>query len=207
MSTIPLFDLGRFKAVAIGSSTGGPGLIQEIIAGLPADLSVPIFIAQHMPATFTQSFATRLDQGSPLTVVHAEDAMPVFPGTVYLGRGQTHLRVRSVAGRASIEVNEEPQGRLYKPSADELFQSCAKVYGKATLVIVMTGIGSDGTEGAKEIKDVGGVVLTQSKDTCAVYGMPRSCVKAGLSDAQLGPDEIRSVILQLSPDYRDRALV
>jgi len=207
MSKIPLFELGRFKAVAIGSSTGAPGLVERIIAGLPADLPVPIFIAQHMPATFTESFATRLDQASPLTVVHAEDAMPVFPGTVYVGRGQAHLRVRStLGGRVSVEVNDQPPGLVFKPSADELFRSCAKVYGQATLAIVMTGIGSDGTQGAREVKAAGGVVLTQSKETCAVYGMPRSCVKAGLSDAQLDSDQICRAILQLSPDYRHRAL-
>ena len=87
MSDIPSFELGRFRAVAIGSSTGAPSLVQQIIASLPADLPVPIFIAQHMPATFTESFAIRLDQTSPLTVIHAEDGMPVFPGTVYVGSG------------------------------------------------------------------------------------------------------------------------
>ena len=103
-------------------------------------------------------------------------------------------------------MNGEPQSRLYKPSADELFRSCTEVYGQATLAVVMTGMGADGTEGAGAIKTAGGGVLTQSEKTCVVYGMPRSCVEAGLSDAQLDPDQISRAILQLSPDYRHRAL-
>lgn len=206
MGSIPQFELGRFKAVAIGSSTGGPGLVEQIISGLPADLPVPVFVAQHMPPTFTESFSARLELRSALTVVHAEDMMPVLPGTVYVGRGHRHMRVRRVALTTQLEINEQPTSLPFKPSCDELFHSCAAVYGGATLVVVLTGIGSDGTKGAKEVAQAGGVVLTQSAATCVVYGMPRSCVEAGVSHAQLSPDEIRRAILQLSPDYHENTL-
>jgi len=208
MGRIPSFELGRFKAVAIGSSTGGPSHVEKILSGLPADLPFPIFVAQHMPPMFTESFSTRLDQGSPLMIVHAEEGMPVLDGTVYVAKGHHHLRVRRVGkSRIKIEVNNRPEELVYKPSVDELFQSCAAIYGGSVLAVVMTGIGSDGTNGARLIHDAGGVVLTQSAKTCAVYGMPRSCVEAGVSDAQLTPDEICRAILQLSPDYRERAAV
>ncbi len=207
MSDIPSIELGRFKAVAIGSSTGGPGLLEEILKGLPADLPLPVFVAQHMPPTFTESFANRLQLSSPLTVVHAQDAMPVLNGTAYIGKGHHHMRVcRTRQAHPNIEVNKEPQELVYKPSADELFRSCAAVYGDGVLAVILSGIGRDGTEGARAVRQAGGMVLTQLGETCAVNGMPRSCVEAGQSDAQLKPDQIRRTILQLSPDYREQAL-
>ncbi len=208
MSQIPRFSIGRFQAVAIGSSTGAPGLVQQIVSGLPADLPLPIFIAQHMPPTFTESYATRLQLSSPLTVVHAQNLMPVFAGTAYVGQGHKHLRVcQGRRTRVHIQVSEQPTQLLFKPSADELFRSCAQVYGSGTLAVVMSGIGNDGTEGACHVHDAGGIVITQSAASCAVYGMPRSCVEAGVSYAQLNPDQIRRTILQLSPEHGRKAIV
>jgi len=207
MNKIPRFDLGRFDAVAIASSTGGPCLVEQIVTGLPADLPVPIFIAQHMPPEFTETFSARLDLNSPLTVVHAEDDMRVFAGTAYLGRGHQHMRVCGRSKQtAKIEISKEPEKLVFKPSADELFRSCAKVYGSSTLAIIMTGIGRDGTDGAGEIREAGGMVLTQIRESCVVYGMPRSCEEAGFSDAQLTVDQIRRTILQLSPDHHEKAI-
>lgn len=205
ISNIPRFDLGRFKVVAIASSTGGPGLVNQILSGLPADLSVPILVAQHMPPAFTETFSVRLDQDSPMTVIHAEDGMSVFAGTAYVGRGHAHLRLRKTFSQIQIEVSEEPKELHYKPSGDELFRSCVQIYGSDVLAVVMTGIGRDGTKGAADVREAGGVILTQDESTCAVYGMPRSCAEAGLSDAQLDPDQIRRAILQLSPEHRDKA--
>ena len=203
MSNIPQFDLGRFKAIAIGASTGAPGLVEQILMGLPADLPVPIFLAQHMPPHFTASYAARLQLRSPMTVVHTEHKMPVFPGTVYVGQGHRHLRIRkSNKSEPYIEIDEEPKKLVYKPSVDELFQSCVEVYGHELLAIIMSGIGQDGTEGAQQVHAAGGMIITQSRETCAVYGMPRNCVEAGLSEAQLTPAEIRQTIIQLSPDQR-----
>jgi len=205
---IPAFELGRFAAVAIGASTGAPAQVEEIIRGLPADLPVPIFIAQHMPPTFTKSFANRLNCAGPLTVVHAEDGMPVLPATVYVGVGHQHLRVRrGGAGRARVEVAKQPKELVYKPSVDELFLSCVEVYRNRVLAIVLSGIGSDGTKGARQIHRLGGVVLTQAAQTCVVYGMPRSCDAAGVSAAQLNPEQLRQAILQLSPNHRHQAIV
>lgn len=204
---IPQFPLGRFKAVAIGASTGGPGYVEQIIAGLPADLPFPIFIAQHLPPHFTATFAAQLDHAGPLTAVQAEDGMPVFPGTVYVGMGHQHMRLRRNLGKVSIEISPQPTELLYKPSADELLRSCAAIYGRNTLAVVMSGIGQDGALGALAVRSAGGVILTQSEHTCAVYGMPKACVINGLSDAQLDPDDIRRAILQLSPEYGPTAAV
>ncbi len=192
--------------MAIGSSTGGPKLLEEIITGLPADLPMPIFIAQHLPPMFTETLANRMDRNSALSVFHAEQGMPVLPGSVYVARGREHMRVKRTAGSApTIQISSEPAHLVFKPSVDELFESCAEVYGRRTLGIVLTGIGYDGTIGARAIHNAGGTILTQSAQTCAVYGMPKSCFEAGYSTAQLDIDRIRRAILQLSPGHRDRA--
>ncbi len=196
---IPQFESNRFGVVAIGSSTGGPGTLDRIIRGLPADLPVPIVIAQHMPPTFTESFAASLDRQSPLTVVHAESGMPALPGVVYVGRGKQHFRLRRCGAQIVIEVSDQPAELLYKPSVDELLRSCARVHGSRVLAVILTGIGRDGTEGARAVRGAGGVVLTQDRDSCVVYGMPKSCYEAGLASAVLDPEGIRRAIFQLSP--------
>ncbi len=196
------FEPNRFAVVAIGSSTGAPNLVQNIIAGLPADLPVPILIAQHLPPRFTHDLAVTMDQVSALTVVEAEDGQPVFPGTVYLGKGRMHMRiVKSAGGRLSIRISDQPANLPYKPSVDELFDSCDVAFPGRVLGIVMTGIGKDGLIGATRIVQSGGIIYTQNKESCAVYGMPRSCDEAGLSAGSLDPEGIRLAIHQLSPTF------
>lgn len=200
---LPPFQPGRFAAIAIGSSTGGPGVVQHILSGLPADLGLPIFVAQHMPPIFTASYSNTLAHASPLAVYHAEDGMPVVPGAVYVGRGHQHMRVVRRAGRVCLEISPEPTNLAFRPSVDELFRTVAEIYGGKTLAVVISGIGKDGLLGAKQVVERGGVVLTQTRATCAVYGMPRACDEAGLSSAQLDPEGIRQAILQLSPPHAE----
>lgn len=208
MSCIPSFPLRRFEVIAIAASTGGPGLVERLVAGLPADLPLPILVAQHLPPQFTVSFAAQLDRAGPLSAVHAADGMPIHPGTVYVGPGRQHLRVVGQTPQGvHAEVSPQPEYLTFKPSADELFRSCAKVYGSKVLAIVLTGIGRDGTEGARAVRDAGGVVLAQDAVTCAVYGMPRSVFEAGFAQAQLTPDDIQRAILQLSPQHRAQAIL
>ncbi len=201
--TVPRLALGRIEAVAIGSSTGGPQLVEQILTRLPAYLPFPIFLAQHLPPSFSRTFANFLAHRAALAVFHAEDGMPVLPGTVYVGVGHQHLRVRRAAGTARpvLEVSPQPQTLPYKPAADELFRSTAAIYGRHTLAIVLSGIGRDGTEGARAVQSAGGIVISQNAETCAVYGMPRACFEAGLSNAVLDPECIRQTILQLSPGH------
>lgn len=205
----PTFALGRFSAVAIASSTGGPAVVRGIAAKLPADLPFPIFVAQHLPPTFTPGFAGGLDAASALTAIHGEDGMPVLPGVIYVGPGHQHLRVRRQrpGSPVQLDISPEPEALIYKPSGDELLRTCAAVYGGRVLAIVLTGIGHDGMDGARAVIEAGGVVLTQRADTCAVYGMPRSCDEAGLSSASLTPEGIARTILQLSPGHRGEALL
>ena len=208
---LPLLHPARFDAVAIGSSTGGPSLVRETLAALPADLPVPILIAQHLPPTFTPSFAAQCDREAAIGVVHAEDGMPVLPGVAYVGVGHQHLRVRRDAMGAGhravrLEVSPRPEDRLYKPSVDELMTSCARVYGRKTLGVMLTGIGNDGVHGAKDIIDAGGMLFAQSPETCVVYGMPRSCDQAGLTTASLSPDQIAQALRRLCPSTRDQRI-
>lgn len=202
LTDLPRIEIGKCKVVAIGASTGAPRLLEEMVSQLPADLSVPILIAQHLPPTFSESFARHMDQMSAMSVHHAEDGMPLFPGSVYVGRGREHFRVRqSGAGKLVAEISPEPSYLSFKPSADELFRSCAKQYGAGMLAVVMSGIGRDGTEGARAVREAGGLVVTQDKASCAVWGMPRSCEEAGFSQSTLTPEGIRRLILQLSPMF------
>lgn len=168
--------------VAIGVSTGGPPAVQSILSQLPADFPACILIAQHMPAAFTGPFAKRLDSLSQLTVSEARDGDPVRPGLVYVAPGGTHLRLRRDGMRHVVEVSREPAGALYKPSATELMASVADVAGNRALGVMLTGMGSDGLDGARRLKEAGGRLLAQSDSTCVVYGMPKAVVDAGLAD-------------------------
>lgn len=194
------FRPDQFDLLAIGSSTGGPPVLETIISALPADLPIPAIVAQHMPATFTKSLSERLDQESAVTVVHGEDGMPLLPGTVYIIPGGKHGRVRKVGlARLALEISGEPAAALYKPSVNELYASAAKVCGKRTLALILTGMGDDGTLGAKDLKAAGGLIIAQDMPSCVVYGMPKSVAQAGLADGSLSPDEIAQVLRTLSP--------
>lgn len=195
---------GRIKAIAIGSSTGGPRLVRSIIRRLPADLPVPIFIAQHLPLVFTRQFARQMAAESPLTVVHASQGQEVLPGVVYVGPGESHMRVVRPAahGKGRLVVSPRPEAITLRPSVDELFRSLANVYGNRCAGIVMTGLGQDGTLGAKAIHDAGGLVITQQAASCTVYGMPRSCDEAGLSHVSMTPEEIHDFLHRFSPAYQ-----
>lgn len=198
---------GRFDIIAIGASTGAPSLIEDLLCHLPADIPVPILIAQHLPPQFTESMAQRIAQNSAMTVVHAEEGMPLLPGAAYIAPGRQHMRVvKRLGEKPQIEISPGPEHRLYKPSADELFESLPPIYADRVLAIVMTGIGRDGCEGARAIHQAGGIILTQSKETCAIYGMPKAVDDAGLSYARLSPQEMRQAILKLiepSDRFRD----
>ena len=203
---IPLYKPGQFDLVVIGSSTGGPPVLETILTHLPADMSVPIIIAQHMPKLFTKSMAERLDSYSSLTAVHGESGMPLYPGTVYIGVGGRHVRiVKSSTGRMALEISDEPTEALYKPSVNELFASASKAVGSKCLGVMCTGMGNDGVLGAKPLKDAGGKLMAQNEATCVVYGMPMAVVEAGLADAALTPEQIAQALGRLAPSLAQRA--
>ena len=178
--------------IAIGVSTGGPPAVQKILAALPGNLPAAILIAQHMPAAFTGPFAARLNNTSALTVKEAQNGEKIRTGTVYISPGGQHLTVRP---NLDIIVSPEPASELYKPSATLLMDSVGKAFGRKALGVMLTGMGSDGLEGAKVFKQQGGRLIAQSEQTCVVYGMPKAVVDAGITDEIVDLEDIPQAIL------------
>ena len=168
--------------VCIGSSAGGPQALAEVIPKLPGSLGVPVLIVQHMPPLFTKFLAERLAQTAKLKVVEAEDGMGIQAGTVYVARGGQHMRVASRAGRALLTLDEGELENGCRPAVDPLFRSAAAQYGRRRLAVVMTGMGSDGTRGAREVQAAGGRIWAQDEQSSTIWGMAGSIVKAGLAD-------------------------
>lgn len=192
------FRTGQFDAVVIGSSTGGPPVLETILKALPAGFPMPIVIAQHMPALFTKSLAERLARECAIKVVHAEKSIPLGPGAAYVCAGGMHGRVRSLMGRLTLEIGPEPKAAPYKPSVNELFASAAEATGARTLAIICTGMGEDGLAGARPLKAKGATILAQDLQSCVVYGMPKAVAQAGLADACLSPEQIGEITATLA---------
>jgi two-component system, chemotaxis family, protein-glutamate methylesterase/glutaminase len=188
---------GTFDVLVIGISTGGPQALKMLIPQLPASFPVPIAIVLHMPVGYTELYARKLDEQSALKVIEAQGGERLEPGTVYIAPAGRHLLLRRNGnGPVVTALDVRPIDTPYRPSVDTLFQSAADVYGSRVLGLVMTGMGSDGREGAAWIKAKGGTILTEAEQTCVVYGMPRSVVEAGLSDAAVTLDRIADVLLE-----------
>ncbi len=186
--------------VLIGSSTGGPPVLETVIGALPAGYRAPVVVAQHMPLMFTKSLAERLDAECAVNVEHATNGVAIEAGRVYIAPGGSHTRVvRNRLGRIVLEISGEPASALYKPSVNELFASGAKAtQGQGRVVaVVLTGMGEDGLEGARLLKPKGATILAQDVQSCVVYGMPKAVAQAGLADGSLSPDEIGTVLSTL----------
>ena len=189
-------EAGAIDIVVLGISTGGPQGLKTVIPRLPADCPVPIAIVLHMPVGYTEMYARKLDELSPLHVKEAQEGDEVVAGTVLLAPAGRHLTFRREGSRVVAHLDLRPLDTLHRPAVDVLFQSAADVYGAKTLGVVMTGMGSDGREGAAWIKARGGRILTEAESSCVVYGMPRSVVEAGLSDSSVVIDEMAAAILE-----------
>ncbi|MAX24404.1 MAG: chemotaxis response regulator protein-glutamate methylesterase [Phycisphaeraceae bacterium] len=186
------------RAILIGSSTGGPPVLEKLITALPERFPYPVLIAQHMPATFTASLVERMNDMANVPVVHVDRHMPMENGKVYLAQGGKHLRVRKAIGTSAIQLEAatEPADALYKPCVDELFSSAAKVFGANVLSIVLTGMGCDGLEGGRLLHEVGAPIIAQDHESCVVYGMPKAVTQAGLIVASMNPDQIAQLLSQ-----------
>lgn len=181
-------------AIAIGTSTGGPQALRSLIPLLPGDLPVPVLVVQHMPAGFTASLATRLDEMSPLRVHEATHNAPVGSGHVVVAAGGWHLTVERVGDGVRCVLDAGPLRHGCRPSFDSLLESMVATYGGKVLAVVMTGMGQDGLAGCRAVKQAGGSVLVQAADGCAVYGMPKAVAEAGLADASLPLDVLAEAI-------------
>lgn len=190
----PPLRFGQSRVICIGVSTGGPFALQKVIPNLPGNLPVPVLIVQHMPPHFTRSLAERLNALSPLRVVEAEEGMTVQAGTVYIAPGGRHMTFRPGGAGATIHTPLEPSASLHRPSVDVMFRSAVEVYGGRILACVMTGMGKDGLEGAREIKARGGQIIAQDEDSSVVYGMPKAIVDNGLAAGAYPLESIAGVL-------------
>ncbi len=172
------------KVVAIGISTGGPVALTKLIPKIPADIGVPIFIVQHMPPMFTEALARKLDAISDISVKEAVDGELIQANTVYIAPGGKQMKVSRSAkdNYLVVRVTDDPPEKNCKPSVDYLFRSISRHYGKYATGVIMTGMGYDGTDGLKLMKQRGAVIIAQDESTCAVYGMPRKPVETGIAD-------------------------
>lgn len=189
---------GKVEAVVIGSSTGGPNALAEVIGRLPSNLRVPVLVAQHMPPVYTTYLAQRLDSLSPLSVREATDGEPLAAGTVYIAPGDHHLELRATAAGATVRLTQSAPVNHCRPAVDVLFRSAAAVWGGHTLAIVLTGMGHDGRDGAAEIRSLGGQVLVQDEASSVVWGMPGAVYEAGLADEVVPVDKLAAAIVRLT---------
>jgi two-component system chemotaxis response regulator CheB len=182
-------------AVVIGTSTGGPVALREVLGQLPGDLPVPVLIVQHMPAQYTNSLAQRLNERSQLEVVEACDGMTLEPGWAFLAPGGKHMKVTPRRPRSRIQITDDPPELSCRPSADYLFRSVAEAFGGRVLAVVMTGMGRDGMEGCRLLKASGATVFAQHPDGCIVFGMPKAVIDEELADRVVPLQELAAAIM------------
>lgn len=183
------------RALLVVSSTGGPRALSELVPLLPTPLGLGGAIVQHMPAGFTVSLAGRLDRLSPLRVVEAVGGEALTPDSLLLAPGGSHLRLDDDGnGSARARISDAPAVGGLRPRADLTIADAVAVFGEKLLLVVLTGMGRDGLDGAKLVREAGGRVLAEAEETCTVYGMPRAIVKAGLANDELPLNELPEAI-------------
>ncbi|MEG0006485.1 MAG: chemotaxis response regulator protein-glutamate methylesterase [Aeromonas sp.] len=184
-----------YQLVAIGTSTGGPVALQNVLTKLPGDFPHPILLIQHMPATFTAAFAARLNGLCQIGVKEAEDGDVLKPGHAYLAPGGKQMLLEGRSPGARLRIIEGNDKVNYKPCVDITFASAAKTYGDKVLAIVLTGMGADGRDGARLLKEQGATIWAQDEASCVVYGMPQAVAKAGIASESLPLDRVAQRIL------------
>lgn len=194
----------RIEILAIGTSTGGPNALAEVIPRLPADFPIPTVIVQHMPPLFTRLLAERLNAQSEIDVQEAEAGRPVEAGQAWIARGDYHMTVNRKGTRVVLNLNQDTPENSCRPAVDVLFRSVAQTYGANVLAVVMTGMGSDGARGVAHIREAGGEILVQDEPSSVVWGMPGAVVSAGLADKICPLREISEEIVRRVEASRSR---
>ncbi|MFW2487058.1 protein-glutamate methylesterase/protein-glutamine glutaminase [Clostridium chromiireducens] len=184
----------KIDAVVIGASTGGPKALQEVLTKLPSNLGVPVFVVQHMPEGFTKVFSERLDKICNMKVIEAAEGMKISNDTIYIAKGGQHMTVGS---NNTIHLNEEPPIWGVRPAVDKLFNSAIKVYRGNLVSAILTGMGRDGADGTANIKDYGGITISEDKSTCTIYGMPKAAFETGKVDLVVPLNEIAHNIIRI----------
>lgn len=186
---------GADKLVVIGTSTGGPQALQNVITRLPGQLPCGVLVVQHMPAGFTKALADRLNMISEVSVKEAEDGDVIEPGHVYIAPGNYHMRLSTDGKARKIVLGQDPPVGNHRPAVNVMYDSVAAL-GRRLVAVIMTGMGCDGCEGMGKIKSAGGYSIAQDESTCVVYGMPKAVVDAGLADEVRPVQEIAQAIVE-----------
>lgn len=202
-------NLGNLKrpieemaALVVGVSTGGPNALLKIIPQLPASFPLGVAVVQHMPPHFTKSMAERLNSISNLHIKEAEEGDYIERGVVLIAPGGKQMTFKKNGVKITANISVEPQNTLYKPSADIMIASAADVYKRPLLGLILTGMGKDGLEGLKLVKQKKGYIIAQDEESCIVYGMPKAVVDEGISDAVLSLEEIPHALIRLTNNTR-----
>ena len=186
------------SVIAIGSSTGGPQALFTVLGALPASLSLPILITQHMPPTFTTILAQHLTRVANRPAAEAVDGEAIKPGRIYLAPGDFHMRVEASGTERVLRLSKDPPENFCRPAVDPMLRSIAQVYGPAVLTVILTGLGSDGAKGGQAIVAAGGTVLAQDEPTSVVWGMPGAAAAAGICSAILSLSDVAPNIVRLA---------
>lgn len=188
---------GAYEALLIGSSTGGPEALREVLPKLPAGFPVPVLVVQHMPPQYTNRLATRLNEICPLEVREATDRTFIRPGAIYIAPGGQQMKVIRLNDQIQIRLTDDPPENSCRPAVDYLLRSAAEVWLGRTLTVILTGMGHDGTTGCRLLRERGGYVIAQHADGCIVYGMPKSVIENSLANRVLPLKSIGETISHL----------
>ena len=185
------------EAIFIGSSTGGPEALRDVIGGLAGKLRVPVFITQHMPPMFTKILADHLTKQTKASVVEASDGLQAQPGVFYIAPGDRHMIISRHLSVTRINLSDSPPENFCRPAVDPMFRSAAETYGEKALAVILTGMGQDGLLGAKPLVTKGAQLIAQDEETSVVWGMPGAVTRAGLATACKPIAEIAPAILNI----------
>jgi two-component system, chemotaxis family, protein-glutamate methylesterase/glutaminase len=185
------------RAIAIGSSTGGPQALLEVLRDIAPSVKLPILVTQHMPATFTTLLAEHIARATGVPCAEGKDGDPVRSGQIYLAPGDFHMVLERDGTGAVIRLNQDPPENFCRPAVDPMLRSLVKIYGPSLLTIILTGMGSDGQKGATEVVQAGGTIIAQDEATSVVWGMPGAVATSGLCSAVLPVQEIGPSVRKL----------